>query len=70
MAGQMLKAIKCPVCGKEFVPAPMHIYKTRVSPKGSELLVCSWTCVRNGEKMTDAQRKRKERVVQWGKKVK
>ncbi len=65
MAGPMLVETKCPVCGKEFIPAPLHVYKTRLSPAGGPVvLVCSWSCVRNGEKMLDEKRKRSKRTVQ------
>lgn len=39
---------KCPVCGKEFIPAPFHVYK--VYTKGQYKLACSWNCVRKWEK--------------------
>ena len=32
--------IKCPVCGKEFLPAPQHVYKLA----GGKRLVCSYSC--------------------------
>lgn len=35
---------KCPICGKTFLPAPLHIYKV------NNRLVCSWGCVRTYEK--------------------
>lgn len=31
---------KCPVCGKKFLPAPLHAYKIN-----DRRLVCSWSCV-------------------------
>ncbi len=65
MAGQMLTERTCPVCGKVFIPAELHVYKTKLSPAGGpDKLVCSWTCVRNGEKMLDEKRKRSKRTVQ------
>lgn len=33
-----MKEIKCPRCGKSFIPAPYHIYKS------GKRLYCSWTC--------------------------
>lgn len=30
--------VKCPKCGKNFIPAPYHAYKE------GEKLFCSWTC--------------------------
>ena len=35
-----LELNKCPVCGKEFVPAPQHQYKMERGKK----LVCSYSC--------------------------
>ena len=33
-------SVKCPICGKMFVPAPEHAYHTYNGKK----LVCSYTC--------------------------
>lgn len=30
--------VKCPKCGKNFIPAPMHVYRTETR------IFCSWTC--------------------------
>ena len=38
----------CPVCKKEFIPAPLHIYKIG-GKKGK--LVCTYSCMRKAEKM-------------------
>lgn len=38
----------CPVCKKEFIMAPEHIYK--IKTKTGEKKVCSWHCVRDWEK--------------------
>ena len=35
---------KCPICGKKYIPAALHIYKV----KG--VLVCSYTCQQKGNK--------------------
>lgn len=35
---------KCPICGKNFIAAPFHIYRA------NSRLVCSWGCVRTYEK--------------------
>ena len=32
---------KCPVCGKIFIPAGMHVYRTRDK---RSIMVCSYTC--------------------------
>lgn len=37
----LLNPKTCPICGKTFIPAPEHVYKT--GPKGR--MVCSWGCV-------------------------
>lgn len=51
----------CPVCGKEFVPAPEHVYRSDFTKKEAKKLgkddaftslVCSWHCVREHEKHT------------------
>lgn len=65
MAGQMLVVRPCPVCGKGFIPAELHVYRIRLKPtSGYDQLVCSWTCLRTAEKMADEQRKRSARTVQ------
>jgi hypothetical protein len=40
MSGNLyfLKMKHCKKCGKEFLPAPLHIYKT------NSKYYCSWTC--------------------------
>ena len=50
---------KCPICGKKFVPAPMHVYKV----KGR--LVCTWGCVCKYEK-----EKENEKISRNGKEAK
>ena len=30
--------MKCPKCGRNFIPAPMHVFKTKTK------VYCSWTC--------------------------
>lgn len=34
----------CPVCGRTFIPAPMHIYKEN-DMSGHVRVVCSWPCL-------------------------
>ena len=41
-----LTECNCPVCGKMFIPAPLHAYK---SPK-TRVKYCSWTCYRKAQK--------------------
>lgn len=31
----------CPICGKNFIPAPMHLYREQ---KNDGKLFCSYTC--------------------------
>lgn len=38
----------CPVCGKDFIPAALHVYKDKRAPYKK---VCSWSCVRRSEQM-------------------
>ena len=47
-----LVELKCGVCGKTFIPAPEHIYKSAVD--GS--CVCSWHCMLESEKMKGNKR--------------
>lgn len=44
--------IKCPICGKMFIPAPFHVYKIRQKWYLSvySRLVCSWGCQRRWER--------------------
>ena len=35
---------KCPICGKIFCPAPLHVYKV------NRVYVCSYSCVRKYER--------------------
>ena len=44
---------KCPVCGKTFIPAPLHAYKVSMKHRCGGIydkLVCSWHCLRAYEK--------------------
>lgn len=45
---------KCPICGKEFLPAIEHAWKIVIreygEPGGRILKVCSYTCMRKWEK--------------------
>lgn len=44
----------CPVCGKEFVPAPMHVYKM---PTKEGRRVCTYSCALKAEREYEANRK-------------
>ena len=52
-----IRTHKCPVCGKKFIPAPMHAYKT--SAKSNKLL-CTYSCMLEYDRRRDAQRKYKK----------
>lgn len=41
----MMEFRKCSICGKEFIPAPLHMYKIRNS-RGTTKMQCSYTCYR------------------------
>lgn len=44
---------RCPICGKEFMPAVFHTYKIYDKRKLCYELVCSWHCLRKREKKND-----------------
>jgi hypothetical protein len=48
-----IKTEKCPICKKEFVPAPYHAYRER--PKGR--LVCSYHCALESDRRKAAKKK-------------
>lgn len=52
------RARKCPVCGKEFIPAAQHVYKDRRTPYK---IVCSWGCVCASERLKNKNKKRNGR---------
>lgn len=54
----MLELFKCPICGKGFIPAPLHIFKATI--KGRVKYLCGWNCLRELERKKDAKKKRKE----------
>lgn len=61
---------KCPVCGKEFLPAGLHSYK--IGTNSCHLkLVCTYTCQRKWEQEQEEKRKKKRkgkliRIVETG----
>lgn len=56
-----VKIIKCPVCGKNFVPAGQHMYK--IKTKRGRRMVCSYHCMRKAkEKNTEHEKKQKEQI--------
>lgn len=40
--------VKCPVCGKSFIPAPENVFRTTI--RGRVKHLCSWKCFRKQEK--------------------
>lgn len=42
-----VRTAKCPICGREFVPAPLHSYKVRVGSRYR--LACTYSCMRAGK---------------------
>lgn len=49
------KIKKCPICKKDFHPAPEHAWK--IGPESSNNIVCSYTCMRKYEKEHPPKRK-------------
>ena len=43
---------KCPVCGKSFYPASMHVYKDH---RNTDRLVCTYSCARESERLLLAE---------------
>lgn len=50
-----LKPKVCPVCGKEFYPVQLHSYKDK---RNKTLLVCTYTCMRESERIHEAGKKK------------
>jgi DNA repair exonuclease SbcCD ATPase subunit len=50
---------KCPVCGKEFLPAGQHSYKIG-NAETTEKLVCTYTCQRKWEREQEEKQNRKK----------
>lgn len=46
----------CPVCKKEFHPAPLHVYK-RLGRHSNSELVCSYSCVLQAERERELKRR-------------
>ena len=57
-SGFDLEVRTCPICGKTFVPAAMHMYRKK------HVLFCSWTCYRKDESQ-HSRRGRGKRVEQY-----
>ena len=52
--------LKCPICGKKFVPAPEHIYRDKRVWNGR--FVCSYGCVIKSERMKGESGKKEKTV--------
>ena len=46
---------KCPVCGKDFIPAAEHVYRDKRSRKR----VCTYSCMLTSEKLKAAAARKK-----------
>lgn len=55
----------CPVCGKEFIPAPYHIYKARVNK--NKVLCCSYSCMCKDEAEYERKLKQSKHRIFSGK---
>jgi hypothetical protein len=55
-----MEVVKCPVCGKSFIPAPEHIYKAWIKGKAKPL--CGWNCLRKLERAIEAKKEAKKRA--------
>ena len=49
----------CPICGKKFLPEPLHVYKDKSDP--DRKLVCTYHCMRESERRADERRERTSR---------
>lgn len=49
----------CPICGKKFMPEPLHVYKDKSDP--DRKLVCTYHCMRESERLADEKRERTSR---------
>ena len=47
----------CPICGRNFIPAPEHVYKVL----GKK--VCTWTCMLKGEREIEKKPNMKNKMV-------
>lgn len=44
----------CPICGKKFIPEPLHVYRDKTDPNGK--LVCTYSCMRESERRLEERR--------------
>ena len=57
-----LRERKCPICGKNFIPAPQHSWGYRKN-KNQFVKVCSYSCHREAQRQKESKRKRPYRTV-------
>lgn len=55
-----MKEQKCPHCGKIFIAAPFHIYKTE-GKNEMTILFCSYTCKLRYTEQIEAQREKENK---------
>lgn len=49
--GTFIRLVKCPICNKQFIPAPQHCYKVQKRGTSSaSKYVCSWSCLQAARK--------------------
>lgn len=70
MGGEHWVMRKCPICGKEFLPAGQHSYKIGTIVK-QQKLVCTYTCMRKWEREQEEKNKKRHkgkliRIVETG----
>lgn len=58
MPSDKFNTVKCPVCGKNFIPAPLHAWKLY----GTKRRVCTYTCQQQSKREHEAIRQRKREV--------
>ncbi len=56
----VLKLHTCPICGKQFIPAPLHRYKAE-DKRHRVYKLCSYSCSRKAEKSSKWNNVRKKR---------
>lgn len=47
---------ECSVCGKKFIPEPLHVWKDE---RNRSRLVCTYSCYRASEKMVEEARSKR-----------
>ena len=60
-----IRELKCPVCGRGFVPAPQHSYREKSDSRGR--FVCSYKCVLKSEEIHEEGKRRRKLQAQKAK---